>query len=145
VENTYKHFFWETTSTFITKLWVFIKLWCQLEMKKWPHNGTCFSIGPQALVSFKKYMLPPLPYFKVNICPFPLPQFASYFSLICDLFADPIIPLHSRDISLYDCHIYIYLPGPPQTNWTRISANVACFIFKTLKRIQPLPVRFKLI
>jgi hypothetical protein len=26
----------------------------------------------QALVSFKKYMPPPLPYFKVNIYPFPL-------------------------------------------------------------------------
>jgi hypothetical protein len=31
----------------------------------------------QALVSFKKYMPPPFPYFKVNICPFPLPHFAS--------------------------------------------------------------------
>jgi hypothetical protein len=27
------------------------------------------------------------------------------FSLICDPFADPIISLHSRDISLFDCHI----------------------------------------
>ena len=35
--------------------------------------------NPQALVSFKKYMPPPLPYFKVNICPFPLPHFASIF------------------------------------------------------------------
>ena len=26
----------------------------------------------QALVSFKKYMPPPLPYFKVNMCPLPL-------------------------------------------------------------------------
>jgi hypothetical protein len=34
---------------------------------------------PQALVSFKKYMPPPLPYFKVNICPLPLPHFASIF------------------------------------------------------------------
>jgi hypothetical protein len=32
-----------------------------------------------ALVSFKKYMPPPLPYFKVNICPFPLPHFSSIF------------------------------------------------------------------
>jgi hypothetical protein len=31
----------------------------------------------QALVSFKKYMPPPLPYFKVNICTFPVPHFAS--------------------------------------------------------------------
>jgi hypothetical protein len=36
-------------------------------------------IKPQALVSLKKYMPPPLPYFKVNICPFPLPHFASIF------------------------------------------------------------------
>jgi hypothetical protein len=36
----------------------------------------------QALVSLKKYMRslpPPLPYFKVNICPLPLPHFASIF------------------------------------------------------------------
>ena len=33
----------------------------------------------QALVSFKKYMPPPLPYFKVNICTFPVPHFASIF------------------------------------------------------------------
>jgi hypothetical protein len=31
------------------------------------------------LVSLKKYMPLPLPYFKVNICPFPLPHFASIF------------------------------------------------------------------
>jgi hypothetical protein len=36
-------------------------------------------IDPQALVSFKKYMSPPLPYFKVNIYPFPLSHFASIF------------------------------------------------------------------
>jgi hypothetical protein len=36
-------------------------------------------VTTQALVSFKKYMLPPLPYFKVNICPLPLPHFASIF------------------------------------------------------------------
>jgi hypothetical protein len=53
--------------------------------------------GAQTLVSFKKCMPPPLPYFKVNIC--------SFFPLICDPFADPIISLHSRDISLFDCHI----------------------------------------
>jgi hypothetical protein len=33
-----------------------------------------FMIEPQALVSFKKYMPPPLPYFKVNICPLPFPS-----------------------------------------------------------------------
>ena len=33
----------------------------------------------QALVSLKKCMPPPLPYFKVNIYSFPLPHFASIF------------------------------------------------------------------
>jgi hypothetical protein len=33
----------------------------------------------QALVSFKKYMPPPLPYFKENICPLSLSHFASIF------------------------------------------------------------------
>jgi hypothetical protein len=37
------------------------------------------NVIPQALVSFKKYMPPPLSYFKVNICPFPFPHFASIF------------------------------------------------------------------
>jgi hypothetical protein len=37
------------------------------------------AIMPQALVSFKKGMPPPLPYFNVNICPLPLPHFASIF------------------------------------------------------------------
>jgi hypothetical protein len=36
-------------------------------------------LAPQALVSFNKYMPPPLPYFMVNISPFPLPHFASIF------------------------------------------------------------------
>ena len=38
-----------------------------------------FHVLAQALVSFKKCMPPPLPYFKVNIYPFPLPHFASIF------------------------------------------------------------------
>ena len=40
------------------------------------HGGQFHS---HALVSFKKYMLPPLPYFKVNIYRFPLPHFATIF------------------------------------------------------------------
>ena len=39
----------------------------------------CYVYTPQALVSFQKYMPPPLPYCKVNIYPFPLPHFASIF------------------------------------------------------------------
>jgi hypothetical protein len=41
--------------------------------------GLLLGFIAQALVSFKKYMPPPLPYFKVNIYPFPLPHFASIF------------------------------------------------------------------
>jgi hypothetical protein len=42
-------------------------------------NAVDRGFEPQSLVSFKKYMPPPLPYFKVNICPFPLPHFGSIF------------------------------------------------------------------
>ena len=58
----------------------------------WPFRTICRSthydhfvpyadrhIMTQALVSLKKYMPPPLPYFKVNICPLPIPHFASIF------------------------------------------------------------------
>ena len=38
-------------------------------LRQWD-TGTCF---------IKKDMPTPLPYFKVNICPFPLPHFASIF------------------------------------------------------------------
>ena len=43
------------------------------------NNGQMLLSRPQALVSFKIYMPPPLPYFKVNIYPFPLPHFSSIF------------------------------------------------------------------
>ena len=39
----------------------------------------CIVLKTQVLVSFKTYMPPPLPYFKVNICPLPLPHFSSIF------------------------------------------------------------------
>jgi hypothetical protein len=82
----------------------------------------------------------PLPYFKVDICPFPLPHFASIFFAYLRSFRCPnyIVTL-PRYFSLRLPHLNIPT-GPPQTNWTRISANVASFIFKSLKRIQPLPV-----
>ena len=47
----------------------------------WPSISKLLAHGwwSQALVSFKKYMPPLLPYFKVNSYPFPLPHFASIF------------------------------------------------------------------
>ena len=48
-------------------------------MFAWFSVHSHYAFIPQALVSFQKYMAPTLPYFKVNICPFPLPHFASTF------------------------------------------------------------------
>ena len=74
----------------------------------------------QALVSFKKYMPPPLPYFKVNIYPLPLPHFASIFSTYLWSFRWPnyIVTL-PRYFSFRLPHLNIFT-GPPQTNWTRL-------------------------
>jgi hypothetical protein len=57
-------------------------------------TGTCFIqkiYAPSSSLLQGKYL--------------PFPTSAQYFSLICDPFADPIISLHSRNISLFDCHI----------------------------------------
>ena len=57
-------------------------------------TGTCF---------IQKIYAPSSSLLQGKHLPFsPSPQ---YFSLICYPFADPIISLHSRDISLFDCHI----------------------------------------
>jgi hypothetical protein len=100
----------------------------------------CLAAISQALVSFKKYMPPPLPYFKVNICPFPLPL--NIFRLFVILSLTQLYR-YTPEIFLFTTATFKYTYRPPlllPTNWTRISANVACFIFKSLKRIQPLPV-----
>jgi hypothetical protein len=82
----------------------------------------------------QKIYAPPLPYFKVNICLFPFPTSPQYFSLICDPFADPIISLHSRDISLFDCQFKIpTVPPPPQINWTRIFSERRLIYFSVIE------------
>jgi hypothetical protein len=65
-------------------------------------------------------MPPPLPYFKVNIYPFPLPHFASIFFAYLWSFRWPnyIVTL-PRYFSFRLPHLNIPT-GPPQTNWTRI-------------------------
>ena len=82
-----------------------------------------------ALVSFKKYMPPPLPYFKVNICPLPLPHFASIFFAYLWSFRWPnyIVTL-PRYFSFRLPHLNINT-GPPQTNWTRIFSESRIFYF----------------
>jgi len=51
--------------------------WYRHFNKKWRAEASCIDPDPQALVSLKKYMSHPLPYFKVNICPLSLSHFAS--------------------------------------------------------------------
>jgi hypothetical protein len=91
-------------------------------------------------------MPPPLPYFKVNICPFSFPHFASkLFAYLWSFRWSNYIVTLPRYFALRLPQLNIPTPLPPQTDWTRVTVNVACFIFKSLKRIHSLPVRFKLI
>jgi hypothetical protein len=60
----------------------FLNIFQKIKLKTARGGGILFTDNEdnsQALVSFKKYIPPPLPYFKVNIYPFPLPHFASIF------------------------------------------------------------------
>ena len=77
------------------------------------HEMQIPSNEPQALVSFKKYMSPPLLYFMVNIYPFPLPHFASIFFAYLWSFRWPnyIVTL-SRYFSFRLPHLIIST-GPP--------------------------------
>jgi hypothetical protein len=80
------------------------------------HSNSCGMGAIQythVLVSFKKYMPPPLPYFKVNIYPFPLPHFASIFFAYLWSFRRPnyIVTL-SRYFSFRLPHLNIPT-GPP--------------------------------
>ena len=93
-----------------------------------------------ALVSFKKYMPPPIPYFKVNICPFPLPHFTLIFSHFW-FFSLTQLYRYTPEIFLFTTATFKYTyRAPVRRIGQEYSANVACFIFKSLKRIQPLPV-----
>jgi hypothetical protein len=94
----------------------------------------------QELISFKKYMPPPLPYFKVNICPLPLPHFASTFFAYLWSFRWPnyIVTL-PRYFSFRLPHLN-KCRAPLRRIGQEYSAKVAFSIFQSLKRIQPFPV-----
>jgi hypothetical protein len=80
----------------------------------------------QALVSLKKYMPPPLPYFKVNICPSPLPHFASIFFAYLWSFRWPnyIVTL-PRYFSFRLPHLNIHTPSDElDTNIQRTSLRL---------------------
>ena len=80
-------------------------------------TGTCF---------IQKYMPPPLPYFKVNICPFPLPHFASIFFAYLWSFRWPnyIVTL-PRYFSFRLPHLNIHTPSDElDTNIQRTSLRL---------------------
>jgi hypothetical protein len=92
----------------ITKL---THLWCVW----WAFTtGTCF---------IQKYMSPPLPCFKVNICPFPLPHFASiYFVFLWSFRCPNYIVTLPRYFSLRLPHLNI-TTGPPSDE---LDKNIKC-------------------
>ena len=73
----------------------------------------CWVFSAQALVSLKKCMPPPLPYFKVNICPLPLPHFATiFFAYLWSFLWPNYIVTLSRYFSFRLPHLNIPT-GPP--------------------------------
>ena len=81
----------------------------------------------QALVSFKKYMPPPLPYFKVNICLLPPPH--NIFRLFVILSLTQLYR-YTPKIFLFSTTTFKYkYQAPPQTNWTKIFSESHIFYF----------------
>ena len=86
---------------------------------------------------------PPLPYFKVSICPFPLPQVLrlNIFRLFVILSLTQLYR-YTPEIFLFSTATFKYTyRAPLRRIGQEYSANVAFSTFKSLKRIQPLPVR----
>jgi hypothetical protein len=101
-----------------------------------------YGFKSQALVSLKKYMPPPLPYIKVNFCPLPLLRFASIF--FAHLWSQ--LYRYTPEIFLFSTATFKYTYRAPLIRiGQEYSANVAFSIFQSLKRIQSLPIRSKLI
>ena len=90
-------------------------------------TGTCF---------IQKYMPPPLPYFKVNICSFPLPHFASIcFAYLWSFRRPNYIVTLPRYFSFRLPHLNIPTRAPLRRIGQEYSADVAWSTFKSLKRI----------
>ena len=98
------------------------------------HHDLCFILHlytcwPQALVSFKKYMPPPLPYFKVNICPLPFPHFASIcFAYLWSFRWPNCIVTLPRYFSFRLPHLNINT-GPPSDELDKNSQRKSHFLF----------------
>jgi hypothetical protein len=88
----------------------------------------CLAAISQALVSFKKYMPPPLPYFKVNICPFPLPL--NIFRLFVILLLTQLYR-YTPEIFLFTTATfkYTYRPPPPSDELDKNISERSLFYF----------------
>ena len=96
-------------------------------------TGTCF---------IQKIYPPLLPYFKVNICPLPLPHFASTFLA----YSLTQLYRYTPEIFLFSTATFKYkYRAPLRGIGQEYSAKIAFSIFQSLKRIQSLPDRYKLI
>jgi hypothetical protein len=91
-------------------------------------------------------MPPPLPYFKVNICPFtPSPFRLNIFRLFVILSLTQLYR-YTPEIFLFSIATFKYkYRSPLRRIRQEYSAKVAFSIFQSLKRIQSVPVRSKLI
>jgi hypothetical protein len=108
-----------------------------LHTKKTSDSG----IKTQALVSFKKYMPPPLPYFKVNICPLPLPHFISIFFAYLWSFRWPnYIATLPRYFSFRLPHLNINTRPPSDELDKNIQRKSHFLFFGQWNGKQPLPV-----
>jgi hypothetical protein len=59
-------------------------------------------------------MPPPLPYFKVNICPLPLPHFASiFFAYLCMILSLTQLYRYTPEIFLFSTPTFKYKYRPP--------------------------------
>ena len=85
---------------------------------------------PQALVSFNKYMPPPLPLLQGKHLPFtPPPLRLNIFRLFVILSLTQLYR-YAPEIFLFSTATFKYTyRGPPQTNWTRIFSESHIFYF----------------
>ena len=100
------------------------------QQPKWGHvTGTCL---------IQKIYAPSSPYFKVNICPLPLPL--NIFRLFVILSLTQLYR-YNPEIFLFSTATFKYIyRAPLRRIGPEYPAKVAWWKFKSLKRIQPLPV-----
>jgi hypothetical protein len=114
---------------------------CYLYFMKYKNLHGVSTDSHRHLFHSKNICPPPLPWFKVNICPLPLPHFASIFFAYLWSFRWPnyIVTL-PRYFSFRLPHLNISTGTPSDELDKTIQRKWLGWKFKSLKRIQPLPV-----